>query len=106
MRRVSGKVEMFCISIWVAITQIYSILKTHEICGVWVAQSVKCPTLGFSSGHDLTLMRSSPTSGSALAGRSLLGVLSSSLSPPPTLIVSLSSSLSLKIRNYTFFKNS
>ena len=28
--------------------------------GTWVAQSVKRPTLDFSSGHDLTVMRLSP----------------------------------------------
>ena len=27
----------------------------------WVAQSVECPTLGFSSGHDLGVLRWSPT---------------------------------------------
>ena len=48
--------------------------------GAWVAQSVKCPSLGFSSGHDLTVLSSSPMSGSVLTGRSLLGILSLSLS--------------------------
>jgi len=33
----------------------------------WVAQSVKHPTLDFSSGHDLRFMISSPMSGSALS---------------------------------------
>ena len=28
--------------------------------GAWVAQSVKCLTLGFSSGHDLTLCEFKP----------------------------------------------
>ena len=28
--------------------------------GAWVAQSVKCPALDFSSGHNLTVVRSSP----------------------------------------------
>ena len=32
----------------------------------WVAQSVKRPSLDFSSGHDLMVVRSSPTSGSTL----------------------------------------
>jgi len=35
-----------------------------------VAQSVKCPTLGFGSGHDLRMVRSSPTSGSVLSAES------------------------------------
>ena len=33
-----------------------------KICdeGAWVVQSVKCPTLGFSSGHDLTVREFKP----------------------------------------------
>ena len=34
--------------------------------GTWVAQSVKPPTLDFSSGHDLRVVRLSPTLGSVL----------------------------------------
>ena len=34
--------------------------------GAWMAQSVKCPTLDFVSGHDLRVLRLSPTVGSAL----------------------------------------
>ena len=41
----------------------------------WVAQLVKRLTLDFGSGHDLTIMRSSPTLGSVLTVRSLLGIL-------------------------------
>ena len=53
-----------------------------------MAQLVKCPTLDFSSSHDLTVMRSSPKSGSALGVKSLLKILSPSpiacaLSPLP-----------------------
>ena len=33
----------------------------------WVAQSIKCPTLDVGSGHDLTVVRSSPLLGSTLA---------------------------------------
>jgi len=32
-----------------------------------VAQLVKCPTLGFSSGHDLRVVGSSPMAGSMLS---------------------------------------
>ena len=28
-------------------------IKKYEMWGAWVAQLVKCPTLGFGSGHDL-----------------------------------------------------
>ena len=41
-------------------------LKIKAYWGAWVAQLVKQLTLGFSSGHDLRVMRLSPTSGSML----------------------------------------
>ena len=44
--------------------------------GAWVAQSVEAPTLGFGSGHQLTIRGPSPASGSVLTARSLLGILS------------------------------
>ena len=46
--------------------------------GPWVARSVERPTLGFGSGHDLTVwfVGSSPALGSALTLWSLLGILS------------------------------
>ena len=60
-----------------------------EFMGTWVAQSVKRPTLGFSSGHGLTVS-SSPSLGSVLTMQSLLGILSLFLSGPPLLTLSLS----------------
>ena len=30
-------------------------MKKYSMRGAWVAQLVKCPTLGFSSGHDLSV---------------------------------------------------
>ena len=70
-----------------------------------MAQWVKRPTLGFCSGHDLTVqfMRLSPTSGSALTEWSLLGIPSLSLCPSPVCMCacvhahSLSLSLSLSL---------
>ena len=68
-----------------------------------MAQSVKRPTLDFSSGHDLRFVSSSPALDSMLKVQSLLGILSLSLSlcPSPTqshpLCLCLSLSLSLKI---------
>ena len=47
-----------------------------------MAQLVKCPTLGFSSGDDLTVCGIEPMSGSALAAWSLLGILPLSISAP------------------------
>ena len=61
--------------------------------GTWVTQLVKHPTLGFSSGHDLKVMRSSPS-------LALLGMepacdsLSASLLHSHTLSLPLSLSLS------------
>ena len=34
--------------------------KKPQHWGTWVGQLVKCPTLGFSSGHDLSVLGSSP----------------------------------------------
>ena len=52
--------------------------KGHR--GSLVAQSVKCLTLDFCSGHDLTMVcGSNPTWGSALSTQGLLGILSLSL---------------------------
>ena len=39
----------------------------HKAWGAWVAQSVKCPTLDFGSGHDLGIWGSSPTFGSGFS---------------------------------------
>lgn len=38
--------------------------KTYLFWGTWVAQSAKYLTLGFSSCHDLTVVRLSPALGS------------------------------------------
>lgn len=35
-------------------------MEKNEVEGAWVSQSVKHPTLDFSSGHDLRIVRSSP----------------------------------------------
>ena len=59
--------------------------------GAWVAQWVKRLTLDFGSGHDLTFLGSSPTSGSVLRAWSLLGI----LSPPLSHLLLPSHSLSL-----------
>ena len=59
--------------------------------GTWVAQSVKCPTLGFGSGHDLMIHEFKPhvrlcADGAEPAWDSL----SLSLFAPPLLALSLS----------------
>ena len=54
----------------------------------WVAQSVKCPTLDFGSGHDLVVVRSSPIWGSTLS-KELLKILSPFPSAPPLLVLLL-----------------
>jgi len=53
-----------------------------------VAQLIGHPTLGFSSGHDLGVMGSSPSSGSTLSAQSLLV-------PLPLLLPQLTHTLSL-----------
>ena len=52
--------------------------------GVWVAQSVKHPTL--AQVMISQFMSSAPTSGSLLSGQSLLGILCPLLSAPPPLM--------------------
>ena len=48
--------------------------------GAWVAQSVGCPTLDLSSGHDLTVLWArAPPLGSELMAQSMLGILSLTL---------------------------
>lgn len=42
-----------------------TIQKVSSFGGSWVALSVGDPTLGFTSGHDLRVVGSSPASGSA-----------------------------------------
>lgn len=64
-----------------------------------MAQSVTCPTLGFSSGHDLPVVRLRPTSGSV---QSLCQI----LSPFPSHPRPLSSSPFLKINEEILLKKS
>ena len=58
--------------------------------GAWVAQLVECPTLGFSSGHDMVL-ELEPYAGLCAEHRACLGF-SVSLPPPfsPACVLSLS----------------
>ena len=51
--------------------------------GTCMAQLVELLTLHLGSGHDLTVVRLSPTSGFALTEQSLLGIVSPSLCPSP-----------------------
>ena len=63
--------------------------------GAWVAQSVKYPTLGFSSDHDFMVHEIDPGIGlcDATADKSLLGIIFLSLSLP------LPHSLSVSLKN-------
>ena len=60
-----------------------------------MAQSVKRTTLGFGSGRDLVVHEIDPASGSVLMARSLLGILSLSLSLCPSPALSVSHSLEI-----------
>ena len=71
-----------------------------------MAQSVKCPTPNFSSGHDLTVVRSSPALGSTLSMEAAYDSLSLSSSltpahPSPPLARSLLLSKINKIKKRT-----
>ena len=57
-------------------------LQKSKLWGSWVAQLVECPILGFSSGHDLRVVRLSPVLVSVLSG-GMLEVLSLSLHSVP-----------------------
>lgn len=46
------------------------VVKMVHFRGAWVGQSVKRLTLGFGSGHELMVVRVSPTSGSGLSAES------------------------------------
>ena len=61
--------------------------------GIWVAQSVKRPTLDFGSDHDLRIVKWSTTSGFTLSGKYAGDFLSSS---PPVPLSTLSLSLKKK----------
>ena len=70
----------------------------------WVAQSVKRPILGFGSGYDLRVVRSSPSWGSSLHIRLLeTFLLPLPLRPPTLCTFSLSLAFS-QINKYFFFK--
>ena len=88
---------MFNKQLWVGAR----VQKKAPVGGAWVAQSGEHPTLDFGSGHDPRVVGSSPTSGSRLAARSLLGILCL-LSLPFSCLCrctdSLSLSLSLSLR--------
>ena len=62
-----------------------------------MAQLVKCLTLDFSSGHDLTVHGFKPRIGSKLTAWSLLGILYPSPSASPPLALSISVSLPKQI---------
>ena len=71
---------------------IVSFLKAKYNRGSWVAQLVKGTTLDFGPGHDLRVLRWSPTSSSSLSRESYCP----SLSAPPQLMLMCSLSLSPK----------
>ena len=90
---------------------LYSHVRKTRNCmkrqSAWVAQLVGYPTLGFGSGHELGVVRSSPVLGSMLHIESAWDCLSPSVLPPLTrtcvCVCSLSLSLSLS-RNKVFKK--
>ena len=76
-------------SVWVLLEHTEVINRTSG--GTWVAQLVGQMTLGIGSGHDLTIVRMCPESGSVLSlEESTWKPLSPSVSAPPSLILFLS----------------
>ena len=71
--------------------------------GAWVAQSVKCLTLGFGSGLDLVVHEFKSLMGLCTVVWRLLGILSLSFSLCPSL--AHGRSLSLKINKYILKKD-
>ena len=78
----------------------YSIwILEYEVWGAWVARSVKCLTLDFSSGHDLTILEFEPQVGLCTnSPQPAWDSVSPSLCPSPagTLSLSLSKYINLK----------
>ena len=73
-----------------------NVIKNVNLRGAGVAQLVKCLTLDFSSGHDLTVCEMEPHIGlCADSAEPAWDSLSPSLSAPPLLMLVLSRSLSL-----------
>ena len=71
--------------------------KSRTAQDTWMAQSVKRPTLGFSSGHDLTVCEFEPLIGlCANSAEPAWDPLSPSLFSPPPLTCSHLLTLSLK----------
>ena len=66
-------------------------IKMKRRGGAWVAESVECPALGFGSSHDLTVWEFEPPLGSMFdRAQPAWDSLSSSLSAPPLLMLTLS----------------
>ena len=67
-----------------------TMLSKRKIRGTWVAPSVKRPTVGFGSGHDLTVRESEPSMGlCADSAEPAWDSLSTPPSVPPLLAVHL-----------------
>ena len=82
-----------CVCMCVKIHQRH--LRIVHILGPWVAQSVKCPTLDFSSGHDVTVCEFEPRVRlQANSVKPAWDSLSLSLSAPPPLMLALSLKIS------------
>ena len=80
-------------------THLKDTLKVNLSWGAWMAQSVRHLTVDFTSGHDLMVLRSSPTLGSRLGVKPAYYSLSPSALHARTYALSLSLSLSLSVKN-------
>ena len=74
------------------------ILKIKKLKGAWVVQLVKRPTLGFGSGHDLTVCEFKPRTGLYTDSVEPTWDFSLPLSLPLTCVCARALSLSLSLR--------
>ena len=104
---------IFVISHYVLLLKVYVVCKTFikvsKLGDAWMAHLVKCPTLGFGSGHDLMVVGSSPASHSAEHGACLRFFFSLSICPfsagARCLSLSLSLSQKKKVSKSVFWYN-
>ena len=75
---------------------IFSAFLSNHHRGAWMAQLVKCPTVGFSPGQDLMVHGFKPCIRLCADSVETAWDSVSSLCPPPLLTLSLSLSLSFK----------
>ena len=62
----SPRIHPFFLFLWPSPSLEQNCLIKYNAAGNWMVQLVRCPSLDFSSGHNLKIVRSSQALGSAL----------------------------------------